>query len=60
VVFECVAKDLPEQPPGEGKCHLTYYIHLLYNSLSCITLLKLKDCLVCIYLILVYLLSYHG
>jgi hypothetical protein len=28
---------------------------LLYNSLSCITLLKLKDWLVCIYLTLVYL-----
>jgi hypothetical protein len=28
---------------------------LLYNSLSHITLLKLKDCLVCIYLTLVYL-----
>jgi hypothetical protein len=28
---------------------------LLYNWLSCITLLKLKDWLVCIYLILVYL-----
>jgi hypothetical protein len=27
---------------------------LLYNSLSCITLLKLKDWLVCIYLTLVY------
>jgi hypothetical protein len=29
--------------------------YLLYNSLSHITLLKLKDVLVCIYLILVYL-----
>jgi hypothetical protein len=28
---------------------------LLYNSLSCITLLELKDWLVCIYLTLVYL-----
>jgi hypothetical protein len=26
VVPECVAKDLPEQQPGEGKCPLTYYV----------------------------------
>jgi hypothetical protein len=25
-VPECVAEDLPEQQPGEGKCPLTYYI----------------------------------
>jgi hypothetical protein len=25
-VPECVAGDLPEQQPGEGKCHLTYYV----------------------------------
>jgi hypothetical protein len=31
--------------------------HLLYNSLFRITLLKLKDWLVCIYLTLVYLLG---
>jgi hypothetical protein len=55
VVPECVAKDLPEQQPGKGKCPLTYYVLLTYNSLSRITLLKLKDWLVCIYLVLVYL-----
>jgi hypothetical protein len=60
VVPECVAEDLPEQKPGEGKCSLTYYVLLTYNSLSCITLLKPMDRLVCIYLILVYLLGYHG
>jgi hypothetical protein len=43
VVPECVAEDLPEQQPGEGKCHLTYYAVLLYNSQSYITLLKPKD-----------------
>jgi hypothetical protein len=25
-VPECVVGDLPEQPPGEGKCPLTYYV----------------------------------
>ena len=25
-VPECVARDLPEQQPGEGKCPLTYYV----------------------------------
>jgi hypothetical protein len=25
---ECVAEDLPEQQPGEGKCPLTYYVLL--------------------------------
>jgi hypothetical protein len=25
VVPECVAEDLPEQQPDEGKCPLTYY-----------------------------------
>jgi hypothetical protein len=25
-VPECVAGDLPEQQPGEGKCALTYYV----------------------------------
>jgi hypothetical protein len=43
VVLECVAEDLPEQQPGESKCHLTYYVLLTYNSLSHITLLKLKN-----------------
>jgi hypothetical protein len=43
VVLECVAEDLPEQQPGEGKCPLTYYVLLLYNSLSHITLLNPKD-----------------
>jgi hypothetical protein len=55
VVPECVAEDLPEQQPGEGKCHLTHYVPFILNSLSRITLLKPKDWLVCIYLILVYL-----
>jgi hypothetical protein len=59
VVPECIAEDLPEQQPGESKCPLTHYV-LLYNSTSCITLLKPKDRLVCIYLTLVYLLGYHG
>jgi hypothetical protein len=26
VVPKCVAEDLPEQQPGEGKCPLTYYV----------------------------------
>ena len=56
VVPECVAKDLPEQQPGEGKFPLTHYFLRTYNSPSRITLLKLKDWLVCIYRILVYLL----
>jgi hypothetical protein len=43
VVPECVAKDLPEQQPGEGKCPLTYYVLHTYNSLSRIILLKSKD-----------------
>jgi hypothetical protein len=25
-VPKCVVGDLPEQPPGEGKCPLTYYV----------------------------------
>jgi hypothetical protein len=29
VVPECVAEDLPEQQPGEGKCPLTYYVLLI-------------------------------
>jgi hypothetical protein len=60
VVPKRVSEDLPEQQPGEGKCPLTYYVQHTYNSLSRITLLKPKDRLVCIYLILVYLLGYHG
>jgi hypothetical protein len=28
VVLECLAKYLPEQQPGEGKCPLTYYVLL--------------------------------
>jgi hypothetical protein len=43
VVPKCVAEDLPKQQPGEGKCTLTYYVLLLYNSLSHITLLNPKD-----------------
>ena len=60
VVPECVAEDLPEQKPGEGKCPLTHYVPFIFISLSRITLFKPKDWLVCIYLILVYLLGYHG
>jgi hypothetical protein len=55
VVPECVAEDLPEQQPGEGKCTLTHYVPFIFNSLSRITLSKLKDWLVCIYLILSFL-----
>jgi hypothetical protein len=43
MVPECVAEDLPEQQPSEGKCPVTYYSYILHNSLSCITLLKPKD-----------------
>jgi hypothetical protein len=43
MVPKCVAKDIPDQQPGEGKCPLTYYVLLLYNSLSHITLLNPKD-----------------
>jgi hypothetical protein len=28
VVPECVAEDLSEQQPSEGKCHRTYYVLL--------------------------------
>ena len=28
MVHECVAEDLPEQQPGEGKCPLTHYVLL--------------------------------
>jgi hypothetical protein len=28
VVPECVAEDLPEQQPSEGKCPLTHYVLL--------------------------------
>jgi hypothetical protein len=28
MVPECVAEDLPEQQPSEGKCPLTYYVLL--------------------------------
>jgi hypothetical protein len=43
VVPECVAENLPEQQPGEGKYPLTYYVLILYNLLSRITLLNPKD-----------------
>jgi hypothetical protein len=43
MVPKCVVEGLPEQQPSEGKCPLTYYVHLLYNSLPHITLLKPKD-----------------
>ena len=57
MVPECVAEDLPEQQPGEGKCPLTHYVLHTNNSVSRITLFKPKDWLVCIYLMLVYLLG---
>jgi hypothetical protein len=28
MVPKCVAEDVPEQQPGEGKCPLTYYVLL--------------------------------
>ena len=43
VVPECVAEDLPEQQPGEGKCPLTHYVSFIFNSLPLITLFKPKD-----------------
>jgi hypothetical protein len=43
VVPECVAEDLREQQPSEGKCPLTHYVPFIYSSLSRITLLKPKD-----------------
>jgi hypothetical protein len=43
VVPKCVAEDLPEQQPGEGKCPLTHYVPFIYNSLSRITLFKSND-----------------
>jgi hypothetical protein len=60
VVPECVAEDLPEQQPSEGKCPLTHYVLHTFNSLSRITLFKPNNWLVCIYLILVYHLGSHG
>jgi hypothetical protein len=44
VVPECVAEDLPEQQPGEGKCPQTYHV-LFYFIIHCPTLHygKLKD-----------------
>jgi hypothetical protein len=32
VVPECVAEDLPEQQPGEGKCPLTHYVLFYFTS----------------------------
>jgi hypothetical protein len=43
VVPECVAEDLPEQQPGEGKCPLNHYVPFIFNSLFRITLFKPKD-----------------
>jgi hypothetical protein len=43
MVPECVAEDLPEQQPGEGKWPLTHYVLHTYNSPSRITFLKPKD-----------------
>jgi hypothetical protein len=60
VVPECVAEDLPEQQPGEGKCPLTQYVPFIYNSLFRITLFKPKDRLVFIYLSLFTFLGYYG
>ena len=56
MVRECVAEDPSEQKPGEGKCPQTYHV-LIYFIIHCPALhyWKLKDWLVCIYLILVYL-----
>jgi hypothetical protein len=42
VVPECVVEVLPKQQPHEGKCPLTYYVLLFYNSMPHITLLKPK------------------
>jgi hypothetical protein len=42
-VPECVARDLPEQQPGEGKCPLSHYVPFIFNLLSRITLFKPKD-----------------
>jgi hypothetical protein len=44
VVPECVAEDLPEQQPDEGKCPLTHYV-LFYFIIHYLALhyLKLKD-----------------
>jgi hypothetical protein len=36
-VSECVAGDFSKQQPGEGKCPLTHYVLLTYNSMSHIT-----------------------
>jgi hypothetical protein len=44
MVPECVAEDLLEQQPGEGKCPQTYHV-LFYFIIHCLALhyLKLKD-----------------
>ena len=42
MVPECVAEDLPEQQPGEGKCPL---LCPTYFMIHCPALLKPKDCL---------------
>jgi hypothetical protein len=34
VVPKCVAEDLPEQQPGEGKCPQTYHV-LIYFIIHC-------------------------
>jgi hypothetical protein len=54
-LFEFHKVEDPEHLFGEGKYHLTYYVPFTFNALSCITLLKPKDWLVYIYLIIVYL-----
>jgi hypothetical protein len=60
MVPECVAEDLPEQQPGEGKWPLTHYVLHTYNSPSRITFLKPKDWLVFIYLSLFTFWVNHG
>jgi hypothetical protein len=42
-VPECVAGDLPEQQPGEGKCPLTYYVLLTLEFTVSHYFMKPKD-----------------
>jgi hypothetical protein len=43
VVPECVAEDLPEQQPGEGKCPLTHYVlHILIIHCPALHYLNLR------------------
>jgi hypothetical protein len=43
VVLECVAENIPEQQPGEGKCSLNHYVPFIFNLPSRIILFKPKD-----------------